>query len=116
MIETAEALSNLDGILDVPGIDAVYVGPADLSLTMGLAPRGDHDDAVFEEALRAIVAACERRGIVAGIHANPAVAMKRREQGFRMVTVTSDLQALEAGAVAALDAGGGDGDGAGALY
>ncbi len=98
MIETVEALGNLDAILDVPGIDAVYVGPADLSLTLGLAPQGDHDDASFNEALTTIVAACDRRGIVAGIHANPQIAAKRLEQGFRMVTVSSDLQALTAGA------------------
>ncbi len=102
MIETVEALGNLDAILDVPGIDAVYVGPADLSLTLGLAPRGDHDDASFNDALVEIVASCDRRGIVAGIHANPDIASKRLEQGFRMVTVTSDLQALEAGAATAL--------------
>ena len=104
MIETVEALGNLDAILDVPGIDAVYVGPADLSLTLGLPPRGDHDDVAFNDALTTIVAACDRRGIVAGIHANPQIAAKRLEQGFRMVTVTSDLQALTAGAVAALGA------------
>jgi 2-keto-3-deoxy-L-rhamnonate aldolase RhmA len=44
MIETAEALGNLDQILSVPGIDAVYVGPVDLSLTLGLPPEADHDE------------------------------------------------------------------------
>jgi 4-hydroxy-2-oxoheptanedioate aldolase len=102
MIETVEALGNLDAILAVSGIDAVYVGPADLSLTLGLAPRGDHDDASFNDALATIVAACERHGVVAGIHANPDIASKRLAQGFRMVTVTSDLQALAAGAGTAL--------------
>ncbi len=111
MIETVEAVRNLDAILDVPGIDAVYVGPADLSLTLGLAPRGDHDDASFNEALAMIVAACVRRGIVPGIHANPQIAAKRLEQGFRMVTVSSDLQALTTGALAALRAGRPDADG-----
>jgi len=105
MIETVEALGNLDAILDVPGIDAVYVGPADLSLTLGLAPQGDHDDSAFNDALTTIVEACDRRGIVAGIHANPEIAAKRLEQGFRMVTVSSDLQALAVGAVAALGSG-----------
>jgi len=105
MIETTEALAHLDDILDVPGIDAVYVGPADLSLTLGLAPLGDHDDAVFDGALTSIVAACDRRGIVAGIHANPRIARKRLDQGFRMVTVTSDLQALASGLGDGLAAG-----------
>jgi len=105
MIETVEAIENLDTILQVPGIDAVYVGPADLSLTLGLAPQGDHDDASFDDALRTIVTACERHGIVAGIHANPQIVAKRLDQGFRMVTATSDLLALAAGAAEARNAG-----------
>ncbi len=44
MIETAEALKNLDEILSVPGVDAVYVGPADLSLALGCRPRLDQTD------------------------------------------------------------------------
>ena len=104
MIETTEAISNLDAILDVPGIDAVYVGPADLSLTLGLPPAGDQDDASFDEALATIVAACTKRGIVAGIHANPGLTQKRIAQGFRMVTVSSDLLALASGVAADLAA------------
>ena len=38
MPETAEALKNLDAILSVPGVDAIYVGPADLSLALGCKP------------------------------------------------------------------------------
>ncbi len=105
MIETTEAMSNLDAILDVAGIDAVYVGPADLSLTLGLPPAGDHDDPVFGDALDTIVAACTKRGIIAGIHANPGLTQKRLAQGFRMVTVTSDLQSLASGLAADLAAG-----------
>lgn len=102
MIETTEALSNLDDILDVPGIDAVYVGPADLSLTLGLPPAGDHDDATFNDALETIVAACTKRGIIAGIHANPGLTPKRLEQGFRMVTASSDLLSFASGLAADL--------------
>ena len=107
MIETVQAIENLDAILEVPGIDAVYVGPADLSRTLGLPPAGDHDDASFIEALDTILAACGRAGVVAGVHANPAIVGKRLDQGFRMVTATSDLLAMMAGARAALH---GDGD------
>ena len=118
MIETTEAMANLDAILDVPGIDAVYVGPADLSLTLGLPPAGDHDDASFNEALDTIVAACTKRGIVAGIHANPGLTQKRLAQGFRMVTVSSDLLSLASGLAADLETArsGDDGSGADALY
>ena len=57
MIETKRALDDLDAILAVPGIDAVYVGPADLSITLGLPPRMDNGGA-FEEARLTIAEAC----------------------------------------------------------
>lgn len=107
MIETAQAVESIDEILAVPGIDAVYVGPADLSRTLGLAPSGDHDDPAFTEAIDRILTACADAGIAAGIHANPALVAKRLEQGFRMVTATSDLLALMEGARAALEGEGG---------
>jgi 4-hydroxy-2-oxoheptanedioate aldolase len=93
MIETVEALANLDDILSVPGIDAVYVGPADLSLTLGLPPRNNDDEPRFTEALEAIVAGCRRHGVVPGIHSNGPLAARRLEQGFRMITVAADMVA-----------------------
>ena len=107
MIETAEAVVNIDDILAVPGIDGVYVGPADLSRTLGLAPQGDHDDPRFTDAIDTILAACAEAGVAAGIHANPALVAKRLQQGFQMVTATSDLLALLDGARAALEGEGG---------
>ena len=50
MIETAEAIENLDEILSVPGVDAIYVGPADLSISLGLGPYGNDGNAVFDDA------------------------------------------------------------------
>ncbi len=97
MIETVEAISNLDDILSVPGIDAIYVGPADLSISLGLAPGNQDGDPLFDDALAAIVAGCLRHGVVPGIHATGALTPKRLEQGFRMVTVTADLLAMTIG-------------------
>jgi 4-hydroxy-2-oxoheptanedioate aldolase len=90
MIETVEAVENIDEILAVPGIDAVYVGPSDLSLTMGLPPLADHNDARFQDALLTIVDACTRNGVVPGVHTSPALAAARAAQGFRMITVGYD--------------------------
>ena len=53
MIETVEAVENLDEIVSTPGIDAVYVGPADLGITMGLGPTGSDGDERFDNALAA---------------------------------------------------------------
>lgn len=98
MIETREAVEHLDEILSVPGIDAVYVGPADLSFSYGLAPSLDNGgQEPFDDAIATIIEACQRHGIVPGVHANAALAAKRREVGFRMITVTSDMTGLAAG-------------------
>lgn len=113
MIETAEALANLDEILSTPGIDAVYVGPADLSISLGLGPYGNDGNPVFDDALAAIVDGCRRHGVVPGIHATGPLTPKRREQGFRMITVTSDALAMRAGFASELAAAGGADDSAG---
>ena len=97
MIETVQALANLDEILECPGIDAVYVGPADLSISLGLPPGNNDGEPAFDDALARIVDACERHEVVAGIHATGALARRRREQGFRMITVGSDALAVRSG-------------------
>jgi 4-hydroxy-2-oxoheptanedioate aldolase len=94
MIETVEAMQNLDAILSVPGIDAIYVGPADLSASLGLKPQNNDDEPKFMEALEYIVAGCRKAGVVPGIHATAALVAKRIEQGFQMITVTSDVLAM----------------------
>jgi 4-hydroxy-2-oxoheptanedioate aldolase len=98
MIETRRAVEHLDEILDVPGIDAVYVGPADLAVSFELGPPGvDHPDPEYQAALAKVVSCCGARGITAGIHSNGQVAATRVTQGFRMVTASSDFGAALAG-------------------
>jgi 4-hydroxy-2-oxoheptanedioate aldolase len=94
MIETRDGLDNLDAILDVPGIDGVFVGPNDLSLALGLPPGGDHDERVFVEAIERIVAGCRARGLVAGCASTAAIAPKRLAQGFGFVEVSRDAAAM----------------------
>ncbi len=97
MIETAEALENLDAILSVPGVDAVYVGPSDLSLALGCKPRLDQTDAPVVEAQQKIAAACKRHGVVAGIHNNTgAYALRMMAEGYRFLTLASDSRFLAA--------------------
>jgi 4-hydroxy-2-oxoheptanedioate aldolase len=97
MIETAQAVGNIDDILSVPGVDAVYVGPSDLSLTMGCKPRLDQTDPPVVEAQLKIVAACKRHGVAAGIHnATAAYALKMIEAGYQFVTLASDSRHMAA--------------------
>ena len=97
MVETIEAVEALDDILAVPGVNAIYVGPADLSVSLGLTPVGDDDNPRFVEALEAILAGCRRHRIPAGIHASPALTERYLALGFQMVTTTSDIAALGVG-------------------
>jgi 4-hydroxy-2-oxoheptanedioate aldolase len=94
MIETAAALRDVDQIAAVPGIDALFLGPFDLSLSLGLSP-GDNDGvAAFDEAIAAVLGSCRRHGLKAGVLSNYAVAPRRIAQGFDMISVTTDILAL----------------------
>jgi 4-hydroxy-2-oxoheptanedioate aldolase len=105
MIETAEAVRNLDAILSVPGVDAIYVGPADLSLALGVRPRLDQTEPVVVEAQERIVQACKRHGVVAGIHTGSATyALKMIAAGYRFVTLASDSRFLAAKAAEEVNA------------
>ncbi|MDH3295176.1 MAG: aldolase/citrate lyase family protein, partial [Acidimicrobiia bacterium] len=113
MIETRQAVDNLEAILEVEGIDAVYVGPADLSISYGLPPASDHPDSpVYQEALAKIVELSRARGVAPGIHAVPDLVQHRIGQGFQMVTATSNLLAQLAGAGNALAVAKGETSGA----
>lgn len=97
-IETAEGLAAVDEICSVDGLDGVYVGPADLSLSLGLPTFGDVDDRGMRAALDETLEAARGHGIVPGIHApsaGQAVAMARR--GFTFVGAAGDAETLATG-------------------
>jgi len=98
MIETAQALDNLDDILSVEGLDAIYIGPSDLSLALGCRPVFDDVDPPVAEAIAHILARAKAHGLRAGIH-NGAheVARARITMGFDFVTMGSDARLLAAG-------------------
>ncbi len=99
MIETAQALDNLDEILSVEGLDAIYIGPSDLSLALGCRPTFDDLDPKAAEAVDHILARAQAHGVVAGIHnGTPEAARKRIAKGFQFVTVSSDARLMAAGA------------------
>ena len=104
MIETAEGMSNLSSIAATPGLDGLYVGPADLTLGLAqgrLAPGFDREEPEMIAALKEIVAACKANGIRAALHCGtPEYAARAIEWGFDMTTVSGDSRLL-AGAAAA---------------
>lgn len=98
MVETREALENIDAIAATPGLDGIYIGPADLALGLGLPPDLDKNEPEHVEAVERIRLACQRSGIVAGIQcASGASGRKYAEQGFGLVTIAKDSALLQAG-------------------
>jgi 4-hydroxy-2-oxoheptanedioate aldolase len=105
MIETAQAVENLDAILDTPGLDGVYVGPADLSQSIAGKPQTDLTEPRLVEVLEQIVAGCKKRNLVAGIHvASPAYGAEIIKKGYQFVTILSDGRLLANGCKQAIDA------------
>jgi 4-hydroxy-2-oxoheptanedioate aldolase len=91
MIETVQAVAALDEILDVPGVSGVYIGPSDLSFTMGYAPAFDRDEADVLEVYQRVLDATAKRGQFAGIHClSPLYGRRMASMGFRLITLASD--------------------------
>lgn len=97
MIETPEGLANVEEICAVDGVDGVYIGPSDLMLAVGGAFPGDPERAAeHTAAIARVLAAAQAAGVIPGIHTpDGATARARREQGFRFITIASDLTHLE---------------------
>jgi 4-hydroxy-2-oxoheptanedioate aldolase len=105
MIETAEGLANVGDIVATRGLDGLYVGPADLSLALGLVSFADLTDTTMLEALDRVVEAARETGVVAGVHApspERAAAMVRR--GFRFVGILVDVDLVADAASEAVSA------------
>lgn len=102
MIETADAVENLEAIAATPGIDGLYVGPADLTLgvTNGrLTPGFDREEPEMVEIIQRIASVARNNGIVAGIQCGTeAYAGKAVEWGYGMVTLSNDVRLLASGA------------------
>jgi 4-hydroxy-2-oxoheptanedioate aldolase len=94
-IESAAALEALDEILGVPGIDLAFVGPIDLSLSLGLDPLPENPDPRFEAALAKILRAAKKHKVPLGIFCSSGkAAAERIRQGFQFVNVASDTGGL----------------------
>jgi 4-hydroxy-2-oxoheptanedioate aldolase len=105
MIETQEALDNLEEIIGVKGLDAVFVGPSDLGQNLGYGPGTDREEPEVLEAIERILAAAREHGLTAGIFTGtPEYASRMVEKGFRFVTISSDERLMAAAAAAALTA------------
>lgn len=111
MIETEEAVNNLDEILSTPGLDAIFVGPSDLSVSMGHTPGFDPRFPKVYDAIVRIAEAARRHGVVAGIHTGSVAYTREMETlGYRFFAYLSEFRFMATAgneALAALRAGGG---------
>jgi 4-hydroxy-2-oxoheptanedioate aldolase len=102
MVETVAALDQLDEILAVPGVDAVYMGPSDFAISMGLPPRSDEPE--HRRRLEMVPAICREQGVFAGIACGSVELLQRwRAAGYTMLSLPSDLVMLRQAATAMLD-------------
>jgi 4-hydroxy-2-oxoheptanedioate aldolase len=98
MIETRAALDNVDAIAAVAGIDALFIGPSDLSIALTDGQTLDPHSAEVEAGLERVVAAARRAGKIAGLYCvNAARAVACAKRGFSFLAVGSDLAFLRAG-------------------
>jgi 4-hydroxy-2-oxoheptanedioate aldolase len=104
MIETRRALDNLDAILATPGIDGVFVGPFDLSITLANGKTVDPDSKDVDAALNKILKAADKADKLAGVYCHTAKrARTLAKRGFRFITAGSDTSFLRAGVSAVLE-------------
>jgi 4-hydroxy-2-oxoheptanedioate aldolase len=100
MVETARGLLALDDICAVHGLTGVYVGPADLAISMGYTLAEAWTHPAVHDAMTRVQATASSAGLVTGIHAGSGKLGKAMaDMGFRMITLASESQALRRGAV-----------------
>lgn len=88
-VETIQAVRNLEGILSVEGLDAVLVGPGDLSASMGLIGQVEHAD--VQAAIAQVLQACQAHSLPIGIFTvNPEAARAYISQGFTLIAFSAD--------------------------
>ncbi|MFM1988856.1 MAG: hypothetical protein RJA99_1813 [Pseudomonadota bacterium] len=104
MIETPQAMANLDAIAAVPGLDGLFVGPADLSLALGVAPAVKWRDEPLRGAIAKVLAACRAHGKFAGIFCTSVeMAIDMKAAGWQMLVPGNDAALLRGAAQAACD-------------
>jgi 2-dehydro-3-deoxyglucarate aldolase/4-hydroxy-2-oxoheptanedioate aldolase len=95
-IETAGALADVDRIAAIEGVDLLFIGPADLSLALGIVGQFHHDE--LWRAIEHVAAACRRKGKHWGaVVPDPQFASRAVESGCRLITIGGDLLAVRRG-------------------
>jgi len=103
MIETVQAIENIDDILSTPGLDAIFIGPSDLSVSFGHSAGFDPRFPAVYEAIVKVAEACKRHGIVPGIHTGSLAYTREMEAlGYRFFAYLSELRFMASAGAEAL--------------
>ena len=103
MIESVHALDNLDALCSVPGLDAVFMGPNDLSVSMGIPE--ERDNPLFIGAMQRIIDVAKKHGVAAGAHfSKMSHAQRMIRQGATFVPFSSDARFNQHGLIDSLSA------------
>ena len=93
MIETVEALDNVDKIAATDGLTGIYIGPSDLSISMGFNPGLDRVEPEMIDAINKIENACKKNNIKVGIHClSPSYLKDKLSNGYDLATLASDIR------------------------
>ena len=93
MIETVEALENVEKIAATEGLTGIYIGPSDLSISMGFNPGLDRVEPEMISAINKIYDACKNNNIKVGIHClSPAYLKEKLLNGYDLATLASDVR------------------------
>jgi 4-hydroxy-2-oxoheptanedioate aldolase len=93
MVETRDGLDRLEEIASTPGLDGIYIGPADLALALGRTPGAGGE--ALEEAIARVRETCEAHGVIPGMHCHSGDSARAfAAQGFRLLTVGVDSSML----------------------
>ena len=93
MVETEEALDNVDDIASTEGLTGIYIGPSDLSISMGLTPGLDRTEEKMVKAIDKIKMACKKHNIKVGIHClSPEFLKNKLKEGYDLTTLGTDLR------------------------
>ena len=93
MIETVEALENVEKIAATNGLTGIYIGPSDLSISMGFKPGLDREEPEMIEAIQKIENACKKNNIKVGIHClSPFYLKTKLSNGYDLATLASDIR------------------------
>jgi 4-hydroxy-2-oxoheptanedioate aldolase len=96
MIETTEGIEKMDEIISTPGVDAVYIGPTDLALALGLPPVMDNEDPKHVATVNKVLETCRKHNVVAAMHtASSKFTQRFIDQGFLMVMLVNDRLAMQ---------------------